>query len=83
MFQELKLNMLLAESLPLLAQLLHQLSCDLRLQDYMLHYWKDFPLCCPLVTCTSVSTANMKLTDPLQVIVCNLYFEIELPDGSY
>jgi hypothetical protein len=54
MLQDLKLNMLLAESLPLLAQLLHQLACDLQLQEYVLHYWKDFPFHCPLVTCSLV-----------------------------
>jgi hypothetical protein len=54
LLQDLKLNMLLAESLPLLAQLLHQLACDLQLQEYVLHYWKDFPFHCPLVTCSLV-----------------------------
>ncbi|XP_069677644.1 anaphase-promoting complex subunit 1 isoform X2 [Periplaneta americana] len=52
LYEELKLNMLVAESLPLLAQVLHQLACDLQLQDFVLHYWKDFPFSCPLVTCS-------------------------------
>ncbi|KDR08910.1 hypothetical protein L798_00564, partial [Zootermopsis nevadensis] len=61
LYEELKLNMLLAESLPLLSQLLHQLACDLHLQEYVLHYWKDFPFHCPLVTCTLSQVTSIDL----------------------
>jgi anaphase-promoting complex subunit 1 len=61
LYEDLKLNMLLAESLPLLAQLLHQLACDLQLQEYVLHYWKDFPFHCPLVTCSLHESQITKL----------------------
>lgn len=42
-----KLNLLMADSLPLLAQLLYQFAADLRLDCYQHHYWKDFPILCP------------------------------------
>lgn len=43
-----KLNTLLLDSLPLLAQLLHQLASDLRYVQYAHHYWRDFPNHCPI-----------------------------------
>ncbi|XP_068085818.1 anaphase-promoting complex subunit 1 isoform X2 [Anabrus simplex] len=46
LYEELKLNLLTAESLPLLAQLLHQIARDLRLPRYEHHYWRDFPVEC-------------------------------------
>lgn len=77
MFQELKLNMLLAESLPLLSQLLHQLACDLHLQEYVLHYWKDFPFHCPLVTCTLVRLWTLlSYTAPSFIEMCCLQYQI-------
>nr|CAD7262920.1 unnamed protein product [Timema shepardi] len=48
LYEDLKLNVLLVESLPSLAKLLHQLASDLRLNEYSHHYWKDFPYDCPL-----------------------------------
>lgn len=32
--------------LPMIVQLLYQLATDLRLEEYIYHYWKDFPLFC-------------------------------------
>ncbi|XP_063230624.1 anaphase-promoting complex subunit 1 isoform X1 [Bacillus rossius redtenbacheri] len=48
LYQDLKLNVLLYEGLPLLARLLHQLAGDLRLPEYVQHYWRDFPRHCAL-----------------------------------
>nr|CAD7457684.1 unnamed protein product [Timema tahoe] len=48
LYEDLKLNVLLVESLSSLAKLLHQLASDLRLNEYSHHYWKDFPYDCPL-----------------------------------
>ncbi|XP_076758476.1 anaphase promoting complex subunit 1 [Xylocopa sonorina] len=43
LYEELKLNCVMLESLPLLAQLLYQLSLDLRFDVYAHHYFLDFP----------------------------------------
>lgn len=44
LYEELKLNCEMTESLPLLAQLLYQLSCDLRFDSYVDYYFRDYPL---------------------------------------
>ncbi|RZF37721.1 hypothetical protein LSTR_LSTR003132 [Laodelphax striatellus] len=62
LYEDLKLNMLLAESLPMLARLLHQLAADLRMNAYVEHYWRDFPTTCPLKnTSIQMSEDNLKL----------------------
>lgn len=38
----------MSESLPLVASLLQQLARDLHLEDYVLHYFKDFPETCSI-----------------------------------
>ncbi|XP_078053194.1 anaphase promoting complex subunit 1 isoform X2 [Augochlora pura] len=43
LYEELKLNCVMSESLPLLAQLLYQLSVDLKFEIYSHHYFLDFP----------------------------------------
>ncbi|XP_053998022.1 anaphase-promoting complex subunit 1 [Hylaeus anthracinus] len=43
LYEELKLNCVMSESLPLLAQLLYQLSSDLKFTMYAHHYFLDFP----------------------------------------
>ncbi|KAF5273421.1 hypothetical protein FQA39_LY07438 [Lamprigera yunnana] len=48
LYEDYKLNVIKMESMPLLAQFLSRLSCDLLLKNYITHYWKDFPnLCSP------------------------------------
>lgn len=42
-----KLNQLKYRFLPALAKILHHLSCDLKLSQYVHHYWMDFPNKCP------------------------------------
>lgn len=32
--------------LPMIVQLLYQLATDLKLEEYVYHYWKDHPLFC-------------------------------------
>jgi len=32
--------------LPMIVQLLYQLATDLKLDEYVYHYWKDYPNCC-------------------------------------
>lgn len=32
--------------LPLIVQLLYQLATDLQLEEYIYHYWKDYPIFC-------------------------------------
>ncbi|KAI4480329.1 hypothetical protein M0804_010327 [Polistes exclamans] len=43
LYEELKLDCVMSESLPLLAQLLYQLSTDLKFDTYAHHYFLDFP----------------------------------------
>lgn len=43
LYEEMKLDSTLTSELKLLVKLLYQISSDLRLQDYVIHYWKDFP----------------------------------------
>jgi len=35
-----------ADLLPMIVQLLYQLATDLKLEEYVYHYWKDYPLFC-------------------------------------
>ncbi|XP_054263292.1 anaphase-promoting complex subunit 1 [Macrosteles quadrilineatus] len=48
LYEELKLNLLMSDSLLMLAPLLQQLARDLRMVPYFLSYWKDFPSVCPI-----------------------------------
>lgn len=50
LYEELKLNTVRLCELPFLANFLHQISADLKLQNYVLYYWKDFPDQCALKT---------------------------------
>ncbi|XP_050429945.1 anaphase-promoting complex subunit 1 [Adelges cooleyi] len=45
-YEDLKLNTMKADSLPMIVKFLHQLATDLKLEEYVYHYWKDFPLLC-------------------------------------
>lgn len=66
LYEELKLNCVMAESLPLLAQLLHQLSTDLNFTMYSYHYFLDFPTyCSPLKDPSQITSKNLsKITIP-------------------
>lgn len=48
LYEELKLNTVRSKDLPFLAQFLGQLSNDLGLKNYAVHYWKDFPELCKI-----------------------------------
>lgn len=45
-FKDLKLNTMKTDLLPMIVQLLYQLATDLKLEEYVYHYWKDYPLFC-------------------------------------
>lgn len=45
-YKDLKLNTMKIDLLPMVVQLLHQLATDLKLEEYVYHYWKDYPLFC-------------------------------------
>lgn len=66
LYEELKLNSVISESLPLLGQLLYQLSIDLKFEMYAHHYFLDSPSLCYLKTVTSqVSDMDLqKITIP-------------------
>lgn len=67
LYEELKLNIVMSESLPLLAQLLYQLSLDLRFDIYSHHYFLDYPSIYYLKNATS----QMKDTDLQKIIIPN------------
>ncbi|XP_075233032.1 anaphase promoting complex subunit 1 isoform X2 [Lycorma delicatula] len=62
LYEELKLHTLLNDCLPMLAQFLHQLAVDLKLNYYIHHYWSDFPSKCPLSPSveSQISEENLK-----------------------
>ncbi|XP_032663807.1 anaphase-promoting complex subunit 1 isoform X2 [Odontomachus brunneus] len=66
LYEELKLNNVISESLPLLGQLLYQLSADLKFEMYTHHYFLDSPSLCYLRTVTSqISDTDLqKITIP-------------------
>lgn len=45
-FKDLKLNTMKTNLLPMIVQLLYQLATDLKLDEYVYHYWKDYPNFC-------------------------------------
>lgn len=60
LYEELKLSSEMSESLPLLAQLLFQLSSDLRFELYSSYYFRDFPQLCHL---SKASPRTSQITD--------------------
>lgn len=61
LYEELKLNTVVSESLPLLAQLLYQLSIDLKFDMYAHHYFLDFPSLCHLRnTVSQINEADLQ-----------------------
>ncbi|XP_024938958.1 anaphase-promoting complex subunit 1 isoform X2 [Cephus cinctus] len=66
LYEELKLNCIMSESLPLLAQLLHHLSTDLKFDMYSRHYFLDFPsICQAMLTQSQMNTTDLqKLVPP-------------------
>ncbi|XP_020285295.1 anaphase-promoting complex subunit 1 isoform X2 [Pseudomyrmex gracilis] len=69
LYEEIKLNSVMSESLPLLGQLLYQLSIDLKLEMYVHHYFLDSPSLSELRTSKSqISDADLqKITIPSYV----------------
>lgn len=69
LYEEIKLNSVMSESLPLLGQLLYQLSIDLKLEIYAHHYFLDSPLLSELRSAKSqISDADLqKITIPSYV----------------
>ncbi|XP_034943915.1 anaphase-promoting complex subunit 1 [Chelonus insularis] len=66
LYEELKLNSVMEESLPFLAQLLYQLSSDLNLTWYSYYYFIDFPThCSPSINFSQISSKDLqKITFP-------------------
>jgi len=58
-FKDLKLNTMKINLLPMIVQLLYQLAADLKLEEYVYHYWKDHPLFCKR-NYLGVSNLNIK-----------------------
>uniref|UniRef100_A0A0C9RW07 ANAPC1 protein n=1 Tax=Fopius arisanus TaxID=64838 RepID=A0A0C9RW07_9HYME len=65
LYEELKLNCVMSESLPLLAQLLHQLSTDLNFNMYSHHYFLDHPGHCLDSGSSQITPGDLqKITPP-------------------
>uniref|UniRef100_A0A0A9VWC5 Anaphase-promoting complex subunit 1 n=2 Tax=Lygus hesperus TaxID=30085 RepID=A0A0A9VWC5_LYGHE len=46
LYEEMKLNPVFSECLPLLVKMLYQLARDLRLEEFAAYYYRDYPLDC-------------------------------------
>ena len=44
LYEDLKLDVSFWSELSMMAKMLAMLSADLQLDEYLLHYWQDFPL---------------------------------------
>ena len=44
LYEDLKLDVNFWSELSMMAKMLAMLSADLQLEEYLLHYWQDFPL---------------------------------------
>ncbi|XP_011861283.1 PREDICTED: anaphase-promoting complex subunit 1 isoform X2 [Vollenhovia emeryi] len=74
LYEELKLNSVISESLPLLGQLLYQLSIDLKFEMYAHHYFLDSP------TLSYLKTTRSQLGDSdLQKIAIPSYMPRKPP----
>lgn len=60
-------NCTLNDCLPMLAQFLHQLAVDLKLNYYIHHYWSDFPSKCPL----SPSVVSFHIINTIKIMYLN------------
>lgn len=75
LYEELKLNSIIAESLPLLGQLLYQLSIDLKFEMYAHHYFLDSP------SLFYLKTVKSQISDlDLQKIAIPNYMRLKPPD---
>lgn len=45
----------------MIVQLLYQLATDLKLEEYVYHYWKDYPLICNRNNLSSVVSIYIEL----------------------
>lgn len=59
--------------LPMIVQLLYQLAIDLKLEEYVYHYWKDFPLFCSRNISSYVSSQCNKIIIILSMLANYLY----------
>ncbi|XP_046664707.1 anaphase-promoting complex subunit 1 isoform X3 [Homalodisca vitripennis] len=79
LYEDLKLNLLMSENLPMLACKLQQLARDLRLQEYVIHYWKDFPDTCRIdnnytqLDCSQVPQMPLSMPSSPPSIFSQLY----------
>lgn len=62
LYEDMKLNHLKEKFLPTLAKVLHHLASDLKLSDYVHHYWMDFPNKCPF------NQSNSYGESPIEII---------------
>ncbi|KAG7200866.1 hypothetical protein KM043_003229 [Ampulex compressa] len=94
LYEELKLNCIMSESVPLLAQLLYQLSTDLKFDMYAHHYFLDFPFLCHIRDTTSqiseidlqkITVPNYMLLKPANIFetLNNLLNSIEVAPFPY
>lgn len=75
LYEELKLNSIISESLPLLGQLLYQLSVDLKFEGYTHHYFLDYP------SLFYLKTMKSQISDSdLQKIIIPNYISRKPPD---
>ena len=72
LYEDSKLNKFCWKSCPLLASFLSRLSADLNLQNYVEHYWKEFPTMCHMsVEKARTEQVNLKMIQELELSMLN------------
>lgn len=69
-FKDLKLNTLKNDLLPMIVQLLYQLATDLKLEEYIYHYWKDYPFICNRNNLSSVVSIYIYVYIYIIIYIC-------------
>lgn len=77
LYEELKLNTMRSKELPFLARFLSKLAGDLGLKEYMVGYWKDFPLDCLCSSAGLISANDLKRAVHWSVMSEKPYFVMQ------
>ena len=72
LYEDSKLNKFCWKSCPLLASFLSRLSADLNLQNFVEHYWKEFPTMCHMsVEKAKTEQVDLKMIQDLELSMLN------------
>ena len=74
LYEDLKLDVSFWSELSMMAKMLAMLSADLQLDEYLLHYWQDFPLIVSTILFKNHIIFTAARAQPL--VLC--YFSLDL-----